>query len=203
VSRQPGAQRGHDRGRLRAVSRRLLGRHRDSPGMARRAGSTRTARKCGRLSTSLLSLMASRDKRVDTVSSLHWEPTSRRSWSWRALRDPINDNARTGVGFLPARRCTHPGRVRDDRLDRGILLAAALRRGDDRCAGGPHLESRRRKPRAEIWSFSAAARKMYELMGRLKGEDSSTVHKAGHFRLIAGILISLAGHRIIKRNNRL
>jgi hypothetical protein len=52
-------------------------------------------------------------------------------------------------------------------------------------------------------SFSAAARKMYELMGRLKGEDSLSVHKAGHFRLIAGILISLAGHRLIKRDNRL
>ena len=56
-SGQSWGRRGHDWGRLWAVGRRLLGSRRDSPGMARRTGSTRRARKGSRRATGLLSLM--------------------------------------------------------------------------------------------------------------------------------------------------
>ena len=71
-----------------------------------------------------------------------------------AARDRLNDNGCNHVGGRPARRSILPARVRDRRLHRVVLLAVALRRGDDRGGGGPHDESLRRTPRSEIrWFF--------------------------------------------------
>jgi hypothetical protein len=94
--------------------------------------------------------VANRDSAVGHCVRSESAADDRAEATAQALRDRLELNGYIRVAGRPAWRRILPGRVRDERLRRSILLTSALRRGDDRCGGGPHDEPLPSEPTSSV-----------------------------------------------------